>query len=220
MQGIVFKDRHDAGGRLAEKLSNLEGRDDVVVLGLPRGGLPVAYEVARALDAPLDLFLVRKLGVPGQPEFAMGAIAMGGVQVMNNDVIKMLNLRPADIEQVAAREGEEMERRNRIYRGDRPLPELRNKIVLLVDDGLATGATMRAAVTGLRSFQPAKIIVAVPTGAPEVCARLEVEADQVVCLSTPQPFEAVGAWYRDFSQTSDQEVCELLARDRQRRGEA
>jgi predicted phosphoribosyltransferase len=218
MQGTVFDDRRDAGRQLAEKLTRLAGRDDVVVLGLPRGGLPVAYEVAVALDAPLDVFLVRKLGVPGRKEFAMGAIAMGGVQVMNRDVVNWMGVGPEDIEKVAESEREEMQRRNRAYRGDRSMPELRDKIVLLVDDGLATGATMRAAVTALRAFDPAKIVVAAPTGSPDVCAKFEQEADEVVCLSTPEPFEAVGAWYRDFSQTSDNEVRELLEKARERQG--
>jgi predicted phosphoribosyltransferase len=218
MNGMIFNNRQDAGRRLAEKLTHYAGRDDVVVLGLPRGGLPVAYEVSEALDAPLDVFLVRKLGVPGRKEFAMGAIAMGGVQVMNRDVVNWMGVTPEDIERVAESERNEMDRRNKAYRGDRPLPELSGKIVMLVDDGLATGATMRAAITGVRAFDPEKVVVAVPTGSPDVCAKFQDEADEVVCLSMPEPFEAVGAWYRDFSQTSDDEVRELLARSRKKRG--
>jgi predicted phosphoribosyltransferase len=218
MRGKVYKDRREAGRQLAEALRDYEGRDDVVVLGLPRGGLPVAYEVAARLGAPLDVFLVRKLGVPGRKEFAMGAIAMGGVQVMNRDVVNWMGISQEDFDRVAESEREEMRRRMEAYRGDRPMPELKGKSVILVDDGLATGATMRAAVTALRAFGPAEIVVAVPTGSPDVCHSFEKQADRAVCLDTPDPFEAVGAWYRDFSQTTDDEVRELLEKAREKQG--
>ena len=210
--GGAFRDRADAGRRLAAKLRRYMGRDDVVVLALPRGGVPVGYEVARALGAPLDVFGVRKLGVPGHEELAMGAIASGGVRVLNEEVVRQLGIPAALIEQVAAREGHELERRESAYRDGRPRPDVRDKIVILVDDGLATGATMRAAVAALRRLDPARIVVAVPVGAHDTCAELTDEADEVVCGVTPEPFVAVGIWYEDFGQTTDDEVRDLLAR--------
>jgi len=208
----LFRNRADAGRRLAQELSHYAGREDVVVLGLPRGGVPVAYQVARALRAPLDVFLVRKLGVPGQKELAMGAIASGGVRVLNEDVERALNVSQEAVETVAARERRELERRARAYRGDRPEPELAGRIAILVDDGLATGASMRAAVEALRAGRPARIVVAVPTAAPQTCRGFRDEVDEVVCVATPQPFFGVGAWYQDFSQTTDAEVQGYLER--------
>jgi putative phosphoribosyl transferase len=182
----------------------------VIVLGLPRGGVPVAFEVARALNAPLDIFLVRKLGLPGHEELAMGAIASGGLRVLNDDIVGALNIPEAVVVAVARRERAELERRERAYRGDRPPLDVHGKTVILVDDGLATGSSMRAAVAGLRARQPAQIVVAVPTAAPETCEAFENEVDEVVCAVTPQPFFGVGMWYEDFSQTSDEEVRRLL----------
>ena len=207
-----FTNRAEAGELLAARFSNLANRDDVIVLGLPRGGVPVGYEVARALGVALDVFVVRKLGVPGHEELAMGAIASGEVRLVNHDVVDALGIPGNVIDRVAERERAELERRERLYRGSRPLVPLANKIVILVDDGLATGATMRAAVTAIRHQQPAQIIVAVPVGAPSTCNELSKEADQVVCLRSPEPFVAVGMWYRDFTPTSDREVRALLGR--------
>ena len=208
----LFLDRRDAGRRLASKLTMFAGRPDVIVLGLPRGGVPVAFEVAVALHAPLDVFLVRKLGVPGQEELAMGAIASGGVRVLNQAVIDALHIPAPVIDTVAAKEQQELERRERIYRNGRPAPDLRDKTVILVDDGLATGASMAAAVHGVRAQRPAQVVVAVPTAAVETCEAFERISDKIVCAETPQPFWGVGMWYADFSQTSDEEVRELLAR--------
>ena len=206
----LFTDRRDAGRTLAKQLSAYAGRPDVLVLALPRGGVPVAYEVARALDAPLDVFIVRKLGLPGHEELAIGAIASGGVRVLNEDIVRGLRIPDSVIDAVAQRELRELERRERAYRGDRPAPEAHGRTVILIDDGLATGASMRAAVAALRAQNPAEIIVAVPTAAPETCAALEPEVDKVVCATTPEPFYGVGRWYEDFSQTSDEEVRALL----------
>ena len=208
-----FRDRAEAGELLAVRLSQLADRDDVVILALPRGGVPVGYEVATALRVAFDVFVVRKLGVPGHEELAMGAIASGGVRLVNHDVVDSLGIPPAVIDQVARREHVELERRERLYRGKWPLISLKGKTVVLVDDGLATGATMRAAVTAVRQQQPARIIVAVPVGAASTCAELAGEADEVVCLRSPEPFVAVGLWYRDFTPTSDTEVRALLARN-------
>jgi putative phosphoribosyl transferase len=207
-----FRDRADGGRHLARLLNAYTGRHDVVVLALPRGGVPVGFEVARELQAPLDVFVVRKLGVPGHPELAMGAIASGGVRVLSDDLINELAIPRATVEQIAVREQLELERRDRAYRGDRPLLLLRDRTVILVDDGLATGATMDAAVRAVRLHQPACIVVAVPVGATETCARLRQTADAVVCAATPEPFRAVGLWYDRFDQTTDEEVVELLAR--------
>jgi putative phosphoribosyl transferase len=206
----VFRDRRDAGIKLAKELAGYADRDDVVVLGLPRGGVPVAFEVAKALRAPLDVFLARKLGVPGHEELAMGAISSGGVRVLNEEVVRSLHIPEQEIERVTAIEREELERRERAYRGDRPRRDVRGQTVIPVDDGLATGASMRAAVQALRQAEPAAIVVAVPTAPAETCAEFESEVDQVVCAVTPRPFFGVGAWYADFSQTTDQEVRELL----------
>jgi len=183
-----------------------------VVFALPRGGVPVAFEVARVLDAPLDVFLVRKLGVPGHEELALGAIAQGGVRVLNAEVVRSLNIAPDTIEAVAAREGEELARRERAYRDDRPPLEVAGRTVILVDDGLATGASMRAAVAALRAAAAARIVVAVPVAAPETCDAVRAEVDEIVCAVTPEPFYAVGFWYADFAQTTDAEVHDLLAR--------
>jgi putative phosphoribosyl transferase len=212
----AFPNRAEAGRLLAEKLENYVGRSDVVVLGLPRGGVPVAYEVAQRLGAPLDVFVVRKLGVPGFEELAAGAIASGGVRVLNEDVIRALPNADQLIESVTERETVELERREQTYRDGRPAPELRNRVVILVDDGLATGATMRAAVAALRQRGVAKIVVAAPVGAPDTCRELEQEADETICAIAPEFFQAVGQYYEDFSQTSDEEVRELLLRAAQR----
>jgi predicted phosphoribosyltransferase len=205
-----FADRREAGKELASKLRKYGGRDDTVVLALPRGGVPVAYEIAEALDAPLDIFVVRKLGMPGHPEYAMGAIASGGVRVVNEDVIRWYGISQAAIEAVAREELAELERREREYRRGRPLTDLRGRTAILVDDGLATGSTMRAAVQAVRVHEPARVIVAVPVGAPATCDEFQDITDETVCARTPEPFSAVGLWYRDFSQTSDDEVRALL----------
>lgn len=207
-----FKDRREAGQALAAGLQAYAARDHVVVLALPRGGVPVGYEVARALAAPLDVFLVRKLGVPGHEELAMGAIASGDVIVINEHVVRGLEIPPQVIDQVAARERLELDRREKEYRGEHPAVPVVGRIVILVDDGLATGSTMRAAAQALRQLGPQRIVVAVPVAAQETCDEFRNEVDDVVCLLTPQPFRAVGLWYEDFSQTSDEEVWELLDR--------
>jgi predicted phosphoribosyltransferase len=207
---MIFRDRTHAGQELAGKLLRHAGQPNVLVLGLPRGGVPVAAEVARALGAPLDVFVVRKLGVPGQPEFAMGALASGGVRVLDLDVVRELAIPDAVIESITAVESEELRRRERAYRGTRPAPRVAGRTVILVDDGLATGSTMRAAVEALRQQNPARIVVAVPVGAPETCASFAGVADEVVCARAPEPFRAVGVWYDDFSQTTDDEVREAL----------
>jgi len=213
----AFPNRIEAGRQLAEKLDKYAGRKDIIVLGLPRGGVPVGYEVAKRLRAPLDVFLVRKLGVPGFEELAAGAIASGGVRVLNEDVMRAIPHADEVIEAVTAKEAAELERREQIYRQGRPPPELRDRIVILVDDGLATGATMRAAVNAARQSGAAKIVVAVPVGPPDTCRELEEEADETICLSTPVFFQAVGQYYEDFSQTSDEDVRELLARGAEER---
>jgi predicted phosphoribosyltransferase len=205
-----FRDRRDAGKKLAQKLSTYAGRPDVLVLALPRGGVPVAYEVARALNAPLDIFIVRKLGMPGREELAIGAIASGGIRVLNQDIVRMLSIPDEVIHFVARRELKELERRERLYRGNRPFPEVRDRTVILIDDGLATGASMRAAVAGLRARHPARIIVAVPAAAWDVCEGFKSEVDEIVCAITPDPFYGVGRWYEDFSQVMDGEVRNLL----------
>ena len=207
-----FADRVEAGRELAAGLREYAGRDDVVVLALPRGGIPVAFEVARELGAPLDVILVRKLGLPEQPELAMGAIASGGVRVLNDEVVRATAVSPEEIEEVAAREGEELARRERLYRGERPPPAIEGKVAILVDDGLATGSTMLAAIGALRRQRPARIVVAAPIAPPETCEELRREADDVVCVRTPEPFLAIGAWYERFPQVSDDEIRNLLAR--------
>jgi putative phosphoribosyl transferase len=210
MDGRGFADRHDAGRRLARELERYSGRDDVIVLALPRGGVPVGYEVARSLGAPLDVFLVRKLGVPGHEELAMGAIATGGVRFLNKQVLDQIGLSEAEIQAVAAREGDELRRREALYRGERPPPKVRGRTAILVDDGLATGSSMRAAIAALKQLGPAEIVVAVPVAARETCDVLRAEVDDVVCAVVPEPFYAVGLWYEDFSQTTDDEVRALL----------
>jgi len=207
-----FENRREAGHMLAESLSAYANRTDVVVLALPRGGVPVGFEVARALNAPLDVFVVRKLGTPGQEELAMGAIASGGVRVLNDEVIRSFGITDLQIDRVAIREQWELERRELAYRGNRPLPDLLNRTVIIVDDGLATGTTMRAAVAALRSYNPARTVVAVPAAPADICDELRAEVDEVFCLITPEVFWAVGAWYEDFSQTTDAEVHVLLER--------
>jgi predicted phosphoribosyltransferase len=209
---MIFRDRFDAGRRLAAVLEQYAARPDVVVLALPRGGLPVGYEVARRLGAPLDVFVVRKLGVPGHEELAMGAIASGGVRVLNEEIVHALGLSERLIDDVEVLERAELERREREYRGDRPPLDVRGRTVILVDDGLATGSTMRAAVAALRRLGPARIVVAVPVSDPSTCEELQREADEVICAITPEPFVAVGRWYQDFSQTTDEEVRALLER--------
>jgi len=208
----LFRDREDAGQNLAQKLLDYANRPDVIVLGLPRGGVPVAFEVARALHVSMDIFLVRKLGVPGHEELAMGAIASGGVRVLNQDIVTLLRIPDAVIDAVAQREGQELARRARTYRDNRPSTDVRNCTVILVDDGLATGASMAVAIAALQAEAPAQIIVAVPVAAPETCAAFEEKVDRIVCAETPDPFYGVGLWYADFSPTSDEEVRELLAR--------
>jgi predicted phosphoribosyltransferase len=207
---MLFADRRDAGRVLAERLHAYEGLRDVLVLALPRGGVPVAYEVARALHAPLDVFLVRKLGVPGQEELAMGAIATGGICLLNEHVVRTLQIPTDEIEQVIEEEQQELRRREQLYRDDRPRPEVRGRTIVLVDDGLATGASMRAAVAALRKQGTARIVVAVPIAPPETYREFQSEVDEVVCAETPEPFFSVGRWYEDFSQTTDEEVHELL----------
>lgn len=204
----IFRDRVDAGRRLAEELSSYG--PNILVLALPRGGVPVAFEVATVLGAPLNVFLVRKLGVPGREELAMGAIASGGVRVLNHDVIRSLHVSEREIAAVVEREEHELLRREHLYRGDRPLPEVEGRSVVLIDDGVATGATMRAAILALRQHHPARLIVAVPVGAPDTCELLRQEADEVVCVATPEPFYGVGRWYEHFPQTDDKEVRECL----------
>jgi putative phosphoribosyl transferase len=213
-----YRDRRDAGRTLAAALGEYAGREDVVVLALPRGGVPVAFEVAEALGAPLDVFVVRKLGVPWQEELAMGALASGGagepVRVLNDEVIAMYHISDAEIAAVTEAERRELARRERAYRGDRPAADVRGRTAILVDDGLATGSTMRAAVAALRQEGPARVVVAVPISAPDACDAFRAVADDVVCARTPEPFVAVGLWYDDFTQTEDEEVHALLARAR------
>ena len=211
-----FRDRTEAGKLLAAKLGRYANRADVVVLALPRGGVPVAFEVARALNAPLDLFLVRKLGVPGQEELAMGAIASGGGRVLNEEVVAYLRISDDLINAVAAEEELELERRERAYRGERPMPLLEGRTVILIDDGVATGSTMRAAVAALRQKSPAQIVVAVPTAADSTASELRAEVDDFVAVIEPEEFFAVGQWYENFSQTTDAEVRDLLERAAQR----
>jgi putative phosphoribosyl transferase len=211
---VLFENRAEAGRLLGKALQAYAGRQDVIVLALPRGGVPVGFEVARLLAAPLDLLLVRKLGTPGREELAMGAIASGGVSVLNKDVVTSCWIDDETIEAVAVRERRELERRERLYRGERPVPEIKGCCVILVDDGLATGATMLAGVAALRQRLPARIVVAVPVASARAVERLRTEADEVVCLAVPEPFLAVGQWYREFGQTDDEEVKALLAQAR------
>ncbi len=211
----LYRDRSDAGRVLATQLTAYANRSDVLVLALPRGGVPVAYEVAKALHAPLDVFIVRKLGVPGHEELAMGAIATGGVCVLNEDVVQMLRIPDKVIEAVIAKEQQELERREHLYRDDRPPPDVRDCTIILIDDGLATGATMRAAIKALRQQHPARLVVAVPVAAPPTCEELGAQVDEIICAKTPEPFYGVGYWYEDFSQTTDEEVHALLAQSEQ-----
>jgi putative phosphoribosyl transferase len=211
---MIYRDRTEAGNYLAAQLAQYTNRDDVLVLALPRGGVPVAFEVAKALRAPLDIFLVRKLGIPGHEELAMGAIATGGVRVLNDEVVEYLRIPSRVIDSVAADELRELERRERAYRGNRPEPEVRAKTVILVDDGLATGSTMRAAAAALRQQNPARIVVAVPVSAPETCDEYRMGVDEIICAATPARFLGVGKWYEDFSQTTDEEVRDLLEQAR------
>jgi putative phosphoribosyl transferase len=207
-----FSDRREAGVELASKLTQYAGRNDVVVLALPRGGVPVGFEVAESLDAPLDIFLVRKLGMPGHPEYAMGAIASGGVRVLSEDVVRAYGIPQSAIDVIAHKEQEELERREREYRRGGSLIDLRGRIVILVDDGLATGSTMKAAVQAVRQHRPARVVVAVPVGASSTCEEFADVTDETICARTPEPFSAVGQWYLDFSQTTDEEV-QMLLRD-------
>jgi predicted phosphoribosyltransferase len=204
----IYDNRQDAGRVLAECLAHLQGHEDLLVLALPRGGVAVGFEVARALHAELDVFVVRKLGYPGHEEYAMGAIASGGVRVMN--ILPGSGVTPREVDEAVAREQAELVRREKLYRGSRPPLAIAGRTIIVVDDGLATGATMRAAVAAIRQQRPERLIVAVPVGAQETCAQLQGEADEVVCASTPAPFHAVGLWYRDFPQSTDEEVKQLL----------
>jgi len=215
-----FRDRREAGEKLGKELAAYANRSDVIVLGLARGGLPVAFQVAKRLDAPMDVFLVRKLGVPGREELAMGAIASGGIRVVNDDVVRSVGLSEQDIEEVAEREQQELERREKMYRGDRTSPELEGRTIILVDDGMATGASMKSAVQAVKQTRPAAVVVAVPTAAPQTVEEISGEVDDIVCLTTPQPFMAVGTWYEDFSQTSDEEVKHFLERAAEKLPEA
>lgn len=205
-----FRDRVEAGRELAKSLAPYERKEDTLILGLPRGGVPVACEVAKALSLPMDVWLVRKLGVPGYAELAMGAIAVGGVCYLNQDLVTSLGISKADVERVIDRETEELERRNRLYRDDRPSPDVEGKTVIVVDDGLATGSTLRAAVLSLHEANVGRILVAVPVGAPSTCDELERDHIKVVCLYKPELFTSVGQWFRDFSQVSDEKVQALL----------
>jgi putative phosphoribosyl transferase len=213
---MIFRNRADAGQKLAARLQKYANRDNVIVLAVPRGGVPIAYEVATALKLPLDVFVLRKLGVPGQEELAFGAIGSGGVRVINPTVIQQLRISPSEIAAVAQAEKEELERRERLYRGDRPPLDVRGKTVILVDDGIATGASLMAGIHALRQMHPAAIVVATPVAPPDTCERLSREVDEVVCAEVPEPFFGVGQFYEDFSQTSDQEVNQLLERANRR----
>jgi len=207
---MLFRDRFDAGRLLASKLRLFANRSDTVVLALPRGGVPVGFEVAKALHVPLDVFVVRKLGVPGREELAMGAIASGGICVLNEELVRALGIPYAAINAVAADEERELERREHLYREGRPAVAVQGRTVILVDDGLATGSSMRVAIMALKRKNPAQIVVTVPVGAPAACLEIESEVDQIICVASPEAFQSVGEWYRDFSQTSDEEVRDLL----------
>lgn len=213
---MIFGDRVDAGRKLAERLSAYAKRNNVIVLGIPRGGVPVAFEVATALDAPLDVFLSRKLGVPGQEELAFGAVATGGVRVLDQELIEAVGISKQEIEQITNRVRAELERRERVYRGSRPPLQLEGKIVILIDDGIATGSSMRAAIEALRQLKPARIVVAVPVAPFSTCRRLKTEVDELVCVHMPEAFYAIGQFYDDFSQVADEEVTDLIHRAAQR----
>jgi len=208
---MIFRDRTEAGQVLASKLTKYLNQVNTVILALPRGGVPVAYEIGKELGLPVDIFVVRKLGVPGHEELAMGAIASGGVRHINRDVVDQLRIDSETIDVASRREQKEIERREQLYRGQRPPVDVRNKTVILVDDGLATGSTMRAAIAALRQHRPARIVVAVPAAAPQTCSEIADEVDEIICAATPEPFYAVGQWYQEFSQTTDEEVRDLLA---------
>lgn len=210
----IFKDRIEAGDLLAEQLLKYKDKRGVVVLALPRGGVPIGFQVAKALNVPLDIFLVRKLGVPFQEELAMGAIASGGVVVFNDDILRMINISSDVIEEVKRQELAVLNHREKLYRGDRPIPDIKDKTIILIDDGIATGATIRAAIQALKKLQSKKIVVATPVAPLDTCELLRGEVDEVVCLEMPYPFYAIGNWYQDFSQTSDEEVQELLDRSK------
>jgi predicted phosphoribosyltransferase len=217
---MIFRDRHSAGSELASHLQRFANQPDALVLALPRGGVPVAFEVARRLALPLDVFVVRKLGVPGQEELAMGALASGGVRVLNPEVVRYLRIPDEEIDRVAAHEQVELERRERLYRNGRSAPLVQGRTVILVDDGLATGSTMRSAARALKLEGAGKVVVAVPVASAQTCARLRSEVDEVICPATPEPFYAVGQWYEDFSQTTDEQVRDLLARATTESGQA
>ncbi len=208
----LFRDRTDAGQQLAEALRDYADQKDTLILALPRGGLPVGFEIAKVLHLPMDAFLVRKLGVPGQEELAMGAIAMGGVHFFNQNILGMLDISKEDIQRVIAAEEQEMQRRNQVYRGGKPPPAIENRTVILVDDGVATGATILAAVSALKKMKPKSLIIAVPVAPSDTLQKLEAEVDQVVCLAAPENFFAISAWYQEFPQTSDEQVCDFLER--------
>jgi len=216
---MIFLNRDDAGSRLAKKLRAYAGRNDVLVLGIPRGGVPVAFQVAADLYAPLDVFVVRKLGTPSQPELAFGAIASGGIRILDAQIVESMGISEAEIERITAEESKELDRRERAYRGGRAPLNIRNKIVILVDDGIATGASTRAAIAALRELKPAQIVLAAPMAPASTCRHLRQEVDDLVCLETPEPFYAIGAFYEDFSQVSDEEVTTLLRLNREHRGQ-
>lgn len=207
---MLFKDRRVAGQLLAQELAAYTNRQDVLVFALPRGGVPVAYEIAQELNVPLDVIVVRKLGVPNQEELAMGAIASGGVRILNEQILSQLDISDDRIARIALSEGRELERRERLYRGEQPLPNLQKYTVIVVDDGLATGATMWAAIMALRKLKPARMAIAVPVAAPQTCQELQNQVDAIVCIAKPNPFYSVGFWYEEFPQVTDEEVCELL----------
>ena len=209
---MIFRNRTEAGQILASKLTKYLNQVNTIILALPRGGVPVGYEIGKELGLPVDIFVVRKLGVPGHEELAMGAIASGGVRHINRDVVDQLRIDSETIDVASRREQKEIERREQLYRGQRPPVDVRNKTVILVDDGLATGSTMRAAIAALRQHRPARIVVAVPAAAPQTCSEIADEVDEIICAATPEPFYAVGQWYQEFSQTTDEEVRELLGR--------
>ena len=209
---MIFDDRVDAGRKLAEKLRAYANRDDVIVLGIPRGGVPVAFVVAESLNAPLDVFLSRKLGVPGQEELAFGAVATGGVRVLDQELIEAVGVSKAEIEEITRKVRAELERRERIFRGDRPPLDVKGKVAILIDDGIATGSSMRAAINALRQHNPARIVVAIPVAPLSTCRRLRSEVDEVVCVDTPESFYAIGQFYADFSQVADDEVTSLIHR--------
>lgn len=209
--GVIFRNRTDAGQQLATKLTSYANHSDCLVLALPRGGVPVAFEIAQKLHLPLDICLVRKLGVPHRKELAMGAIGPRGIRVINPDVVDWLQITSNVIEEVTQAEAEELKRRDRVYRGNKPLPEIYQKTIILVDDGIATGSTIKAAIATLKEEKPHAIIIAVPVAPPTICEELAIQVDQIVCLETPEKLNSISLWYEDFSQTTDQEVCDLLS---------